>query len=91
MTRQHFEDLVVVVLSDLASSMSSLQARNSSVPLHAIEMMGGGSRIPCLQSMASQIFGMELSRTLNQSESVSIGSTIFGALEHKLINMPYSF
>ena len=52
--------------------------------------MGGGSRIPCIQSMANQIFGIELSRTLNQSESVAIGATVFGAIEHKLINVPYS-
>jgi len=71
--------------------MASLQARNSSVPLHALELMGGGSRIPCLQTMASQIFGMELSRTLNQSESVAIGTTIYGAIELKLLNIPYSF
>ena len=67
MTRQQFEDAIVPVLSDLAAGMASLQARNSSVPIHALELMGGGSRIPCLQAMASQIFGMELSRTLNQS------------------------
>ena len=67
MTRQHFEDIIVPVLSDLAAAMASFQARNSSVPLHALELMGGGSRIPCLQSLASQIFGMEPSRTLNQS------------------------
>ena len=28
---------------------------------------------------------------MNQSESIAIGSTIFGAIEHKIINMPYSF
>jgi len=42
--------------------------------------MGGASRIPCIQNIASKIFGMEPSRSLNQSESIAVGSTIFGAL-----------
>ena len=66
-TRQQFEDFIVPVLSDLAAAMASFQARNSSVPLHSLQMMGGGSRIPCIQSMANQIFSIEPSRTLNQS------------------------
>jgi molecular chaperone DnaK (HSP70) len=39
--------------------------------------------------MAAKIFGLEPSRTLNQSESVALGCAIFGALEHKLLNMSY--
>lgn len=58
MTRQQFEDNIVSVLSDIAAAMSSFQARNSSVPLHSIELIGGGSRIPCIQSMASKIFNL---------------------------------
>lgn len=91
MNREQFEDIIVSVLSDIAASMASFQSRNCSIPIHAIELMGGGSRIPCIQSMVSKIFGMEPSRTLNQSESIAIGSTIYGALEQKLLNMPYSF
>ena len=79
------------VLSDIAASMASFQSRNSAVPLHALELIGGGSRIPCIQSMTSNIFGIEPSRTLNQSESIAIGATIFGSQEYKLINMAYSF
>lgn len=68
------------MLSDIATAMSSFQSRNCSIPIHALELIGGGSRIPCIQSIASKIFGIEPSRTLNQSESIAIGSTIFGAL-----------
>lgn len=58
MTRQEFEDVIVSVLSDIAASMASFQSRNCAIPIHSIELMGGGSRIPCIQSMAAKIFGL---------------------------------
>ena len=67
MNREEFEDLVVPVLADLAASMAAFQSRNCGVPLYALELMGGGSRVPCIQSMANKIFGLEPSRSLNQS------------------------
>ena len=72
--------MIVSVLSDIAAAMSSFQSRNSSLPIHSLELMGGGSRIPCVQYMASKIFGIEPSKTLNQSESIATGATIYGAL-----------
>ena len=60
--------------------MASFQSRNSSIPIHALELVGGGSRIPCIQSIASKIFSIDPSRTLNQSEALALGSTVFGCL-----------
>ena len=58
MSREQFEDTIVSVLSDIAAAMASFQSRNSSIPLFSLELMGGGSRIPCIQSMASKIFNI---------------------------------
>ena len=85
------ENIIVPVLSDMASAMAALQSRNCSIPIHAVELMGGASRIPCVQAMAAKIFGMEPSRGLNQSEAIATGSTILGATERKVLNLQYSY
>lgn len=71
--------------------MAALQSRNCSIPLHAVELMGGASRIPCVQAMAAKIFGLEPSRSLNQSEAIATGCTILGATERKVLNLQYSY
>ncbi len=58
MRREEMEMIVVPVLADIAAAMAALQSRNCSIPLHAVELMGGASRIPCVQAMAAKIFGM---------------------------------
>lgn len=79
------------VLADIASAIASLQSRSCTIPIHAIELMGGASRIPCIQSMAAKIFGLEPSRGLNQSEAIATGCSIFGAIEKKVININYRY
>ena len=81
--------MAVGVLADVASAINSLQARNSGVNIHAIELMGGGSRIPCIQNMVHQICGIEPSKSLNQSEANSTGCAFFAALERQLLNTDY--
>lgn len=79
------------VLADMAASMAAIQSRNCSLTIHAVELVGGASRIPCIQSMAAKIFGLEPSRTLNQSEALVMGSAIFGAFDIKLLNLQYTY
>ena len=91
MQRQDFETIIVPILADIAAAFAAMQSRNSSLQLYAIELMGGASRIPCIQNMAAKIFGIEPSRSLNQSESMAVGSTIFGALQRKLLNLQFNY
>jgi molecular chaperone DnaK (HSP70) len=49
---------VIPVLADMAAAMAAIQSRNCSLTIHAVELVGGASRIPCIQGMASKIFGL---------------------------------
>jgi molecular chaperone DnaK (HSP70) len=91
MHREELENIIVPVLGDIAAAMAAIQSRNCSIPLHAVELMGGASRIPCIQAMAAKIFGVEPSRSLNQSEAIATGSTILGAVERKVLNLQYTY
>lgn len=50
--------IIVPVLSDMAGAMAAIQSRNCSVNIHAVELVGGASRIPCVQGMTAKIFGV---------------------------------
>jgi molecular chaperone DnaK (HSP70) len=78
-------------LGDIAAAMAAIQTRNCSISLHAVELIGGASRIPCIQNMAAKIFGIEPSRTLNLGEAIVNGVALYGAFEQKLLNLQYNF
>eukprot|EP00306_Pavlova_sp_CCMP459_P006598 CAMPEP_0185158932 /NCGR_PEP_ID=MMETSP1139-20130426/2717_1 /TAXON_ID=298111 /ORGANISM="Pavlova sp., Strain CCMP459" /LENGTH=823 /DNA_ID=CAMNT_0027724089 /DNA_START=18 /DNA_END=2489 /DNA_ORIENTATION=+ len=48
--------------------------------LHTCEVIGGGSRIPCVANSLKEWLGKDVSRTLNQEESVARGCALQGAM-----------
>ena len=48
--------------------------------IHSVERIGGGSRIPLIVDISKQIFGKELSKTLDANESIARGCTIMAAI-----------
>lgn len=58
-------------------------------PTH-IELVGGGSRIPCFIKTVANVFGLEPSRTLNSSECIARGAALFSAMQSSLFRtQPY--
>jgi heat shock protein 4 len=47
--------------------------------VHSIELIGGASRMPIFRTMIERVFGVEASKTLNQSEALALGTAIYGA------------
>jgi molecular chaperone DnaK (HSP70) len=70
------------ILSDFAPPLYSFKEyiESKQIKLKSIELLGGASRIPFFQNMVSDIFKMDLSRTLNSSECIARGACIFTAL-----------
>eukprot|EP00761_Pharyngomonas_kirbyi_P012330 gb/GECH01012357.1/.p1 GENE.gb/GECH01012357.1/~~gb/GECH01012357.1/.p1 ORF type:complete len:824 (+),score=230.29 gb/GECH01012357.1/:1-2472(+) len=52
----------------------------STESLHHVEMIGGGSFIPCLKHAITDVFGQEPRVTMNASEAVGRGCAIQGAI-----------
>lgn len=48
--------------------------------LYAVEIIGGLSRTPIIQQLLQEVFGKEVSKTLDQSECVSWGVALFAAM-----------
>lgn len=63
------------------------------VEISHIELIGGGSRIPCFMKSVFEVFGVEPSRTLNSSECIARGAALCAAIRSGLFRVKeyYSF
>lgn len=74
LNQAHINSIRNLLLQGLTESKISLNS------LHSVEIIGGGSRMPCVQSMISEILGKPVSKTLDANESISRGCAIKAAM-----------
>jgi heat shock protein 4 len=75
------------VMCEMASAMQNIKMRITHLlKIDAVEVLGGTSRIPFMQNIVGDIFGLEPSKTLKSSEAVGRGAAIYGTIEKKFIN-----
>jgi heat shock protein 4 len=77
--REDFEKMIAPTLLKLRQSLEKLKAETK-VQISAVEIIGGGTRIPAVQKIIQEVFGMEVSRTLNATECCSRGAAIHAAM-----------
>jgi len=61
--------------------------KSKNIKLHSIELIGGGTRIPCFLQIVKEVFEIEPSRTLNSSESVARGCALDAAIKSPLFRV----
>jgi molecular chaperone DnaK (HSP70) len=54
------------------------------IKVDAIELVGGGSRIPKFVELVEQVFETTASRTINSSETIATGATLAAVKESGL-------
>jgi len=79
LTREKFEEIITPVVKKFIQMLSELRS-SIKVPIHSIEIVGGGTRIPIIQKAIQEVFKMECSRTLNGSESIARGCAMQAAM-----------
>ena len=79
LTREKFEEIIAPVVQRFVQMLSQLRSAIK-VPIHSIEIVGGGTRIPIIQKAIQDVFKMECSRTLNGSECVARGCAMQAAM-----------
>lgn len=100
-TRQEFEELAAPLLEGLKKLIDGVFARAglTAAELHSCEIVGGASRIPCVQEVLKAHLGRELSKTCDGDESVAKGaalrcamlSPIFRVRQYDILELnPYS-
>lgn len=89
LTREKLEEIIAPVVERFRVLLETLKSQIT-VPLHSIELVGGGTRIPIIQRIIQEVFSMEVSRTLNASECIARGCAIQAAMLNPLFKVaPY--
>ncbi|KAF5718105.1 heat shock protein [Fusarium mundagurra] len=81
-TRQEFEAMIEPLLArtHLPLEEALAQAKLTKDDIDAIEVVGGGSRVPALKERIQEFFGKPLSFTLNADEALARGSAFSCAI-----------
>lgn len=78
LSRAQFEEMCADILARVEPPLRSLmeQAHLKKDDIHAVEIVGGASRMPAIKERISQFFGKEPSTTLNADEAVARGCAL---------------
>ncbi|XP_016409177.1 heat shock 70 kDa protein 4-like [Sinocyclocheilus rhinocerous] len=78
LSRAQFEEMCADVLARVEPPLRSLmeQAHLKKDDIHAVEIVGGASRMPAIKERISKFFGKEPSTTLNADEAVARGCAL---------------
>ncbi|GIL71901.1 hypothetical protein Vretimale_636 [Volvox reticuliferus] len=81
-TREEFESLADDFFSRAVAPLKRIMERNGLQPedIDAVELLGGGSRVPRLQAALSDVLGGRgLDRHLDADEAIALGAGLFAA------------
>lgn len=78
LNRTQFEEMCADILARVEPPLRSLmeQAHLKKDDIHAVEIVGGASRMPAIKERISKFFGKESSTTLNADEAVARGCAL---------------
>ncbi len=80
LTRAKFEELIHDIVEKTAIPVQNAMkdAGLTNADLGKVLLVGGSTRIPCVQEKVKQLTGQEPSKTLNPDECVAIGASVQG-------------
>ena len=88
--RDKFEQLGAAIFARAAAPLRELLAEAGLQPaqLAAVEIIGGGTRIPVVQKQIMEVFNVaQVMRTLNASECVATGCALMAAMKSPLFKV----
>jgi molecular chaperone DnaK (HSP70) len=93
MKRSDFEELCADLLQRMSVPCKAvLQASGlSKSNIAAVEIVGGSTRIPNIKQILAEVFGQDVSTTLNQDEAVARGCALQVRLLYGCCLLPYLF
>lgn len=78
-TRDQFESMNAQIFAKIKDVLQKIKSETT-VEIQAVEIVGGGSRIPMIQKIIQEVFGLECSRTLHATEVIARGCAIQAAM-----------
>ncbi|CAH6719333.1 heat shock protein homolog Sse1p [[Candida] jaroonii] len=94
MTREELEEYIQPLLERIhvPIEVALKDAKLSAADLDSIELIGGCTRVPAIKAKLVEIFGKELSFTLNQDEAIARGNAFICAMHSPTLRVrPFKF
>jgi heat shock protein 4 len=81
-TRDEFESLAAPIINKFRQTILNAlaEAKLKVSDISSVEMVGDAVRIPILQQIVKETYGMELSKTLSPDECVARGTALYAAM-----------
>ena len=82
LTRAKFEELISKLVEDtrVPVEQAMKDAGITAADIHKVLLVGGSTRVPCVQEMVKKITGKEPDKGINPDECVAIGAAIQGGV-----------
>lgn len=82
LTRSKFEELIRDLVESTANPVNQAlkDAGISATDLHKVLLVGGSTRVPCVQELVKRLTGKEPDKGINPDECVAIGAAIQGGV-----------
>ena len=82
LTRSKFEELIhdLVEKTRVPVEQALKDAKLTAADLHKVLLVGGSTRVPCVQELVKKLTGKEPDKGINPDECVAIGAAIQGGL-----------
>ncbi|CAG9313505.1 unnamed protein product [Blepharisma stoltei] len=81
MKREEFESLVEEYLQRIENLCRQALEKAGVANVHSVEILGGGTRMPCVQRAIAKAFNVEsVSKTLNPEEAIARGCAVQSAM-----------
>ncbi len=82
LTRSKFEELIRDLVESTAGPVNQAlkDAGVSSSDIHKVLLVGGSTRVPCVQELVKRVTGKEPDKGINPDECVAIGAAIQGGV-----------
>ena len=82
LTRAKFEELIGKLVEDtrIPVEQAMKDAGVTAADIHKVLLVGGSTRVPCVQEMVKKIVGKEPDKGINPDECVAIGAAIQGGV-----------
>ena len=82
LTRAKFEELISKLVEDtrIPVEQAMKDAGVTAADIHKVLLVGGSTRVPCVQEMVKKIVGKDPDRGINPDECVAIGAAIQGGV-----------
>eukprot|EP01090_Pellita_catalonica_P019593 TRINITY_DN6720_c0_g1_i5.p1 TRINITY_DN6720_c0_g1~~TRINITY_DN6720_c0_g1_i5.p1 ORF type:complete len:644 (+),score=182.02 TRINITY_DN6720_c0_g1_i5:67-1998(+) len=88
-TRETMISLCGDIQKRLEAHLTELLTSSSVEAIGAVEIVGGGTRIPFIQDTIAKVFGKKLSRTLDGASSVAMGAALMAAIASPHMELEY--